>query len=131
MKLYNSIGPNPKMVRMFMKEKGIELPLVQVDLMGGENRKQPYLDRNPAGQCPALELDDGSYITEITAIRSTVIEVCGGGSLSGSIGPMRLLARTACCDPSKGHGRYTWSTTWPRSRSSCWSSTPMPARSMR
>ena len=68
MKLYNSIGPNPKMVRMFMKEKGIELPLVQVDLMGGENRKQPYLDKNPAGQCPALELDDGTYITEITAI---------------------------------------------------------------
>ncbi|WP_119420813.1 glutathione S-transferase family protein [Desertibaculum subflavum] len=68
MKLYNSIGPNPKMVRMFMKEKGIELPLVQVDLMGGENRKQPYLEKNPAGQMPALELDDGTFITEITAI---------------------------------------------------------------
>jgi glutathione S-transferase len=68
MKLYNSIGPNPKMVRMFMKEKGIELPLVQVDLMAGENRKEPYLAKNPSGQMPALELDDGTYITEITAI---------------------------------------------------------------
>jgi glutathione S-transferase len=68
MKLYNSIGPNPKMVRMFIKEKGIEIPLVQVDLMGGENRREPYLQKNPAGQCPALELDDGTYLTEITAI---------------------------------------------------------------
>jgi glutathione S-transferase len=53
---------------MFMKEKGIAVPTVEVDLMGGENRREPYLDKNPAGQLPALELDDGSVITEITAI---------------------------------------------------------------
>jgi glutathione S-transferase len=67
-KLYNSVGPNPRMVRMFAKEKGIELPMVEVDLRGGENRREPYTGKNPAGQCPALELDDGSCITEITAI---------------------------------------------------------------
>lgn len=68
MKFYNSIGPNPKMVRMFMAEKGIELPQVWVDLMKAENRQEPHLKRNPAGQCPALELDDGQVIAEITAI---------------------------------------------------------------
>ena len=68
MKLYNSIGPNPHMVRMFMHEKGIEIPLEAVDMMGGENRRAPYTDRNPAGQLPALELDDGTVIAEITAI---------------------------------------------------------------
>jgi glutathione S-transferase len=68
MRLYNSIGPNPKVVRMFMKEKGIELPLVEVDIRGGENRREAYLAKNPAGQSPALELDDGTFITEITAI---------------------------------------------------------------
>jgi glutathione S-transferase len=68
MLLYNSIGPNPKMVRMFMHEKGIEIPLVKVDLLGGENRREPYLAKNPSGQLPALELDDGTVITEITAI---------------------------------------------------------------
>ena len=68
MKFYNSIGPNPKMVRMFMAEKGIELPRVEVDLTKGENRQEAHLKRNPAGQCPALELDDGSVIAEITAI---------------------------------------------------------------
>jgi len=68
MKFHNSIGPNPRMVRMFMAEKGIEIPKVEVDLLAGENRKEPYLKVNTAGQMPALELDDGTVIAEITAI---------------------------------------------------------------
>lgn len=68
MKLHNSIGPNPRVVRIFLAEKGIEVPLVQVDLMSGENRREPYLSKNPAGQLPCLELDDGSFLAEITAI---------------------------------------------------------------
>jgi glutathione S-transferase len=54
---------------MFLAEKGLDVPFVTVDLMAGENRKGPYnVSVNPAGQTPALELDDGSYLTEITAI---------------------------------------------------------------
>jgi glutathione S-transferase len=69
MKLHASIGPNPRVVKMFLAEKGLEMPLVTVDLMGGENRREPYnVSVNPAGQTPALELDDGSCLTEITAI---------------------------------------------------------------
>ena len=68
MKLYNSRGPNPKMVRMFIAEKGLEVPMIEVDIRGLENRREPYLQINPAGQCPALELDDGNIVTEITAI---------------------------------------------------------------
>jgi len=68
MRLYSSGGPNPRMVRMFMAEKGIEIPKVDVDLRGGENRREPYLKVNPAGQTPALELDDGTVLAEITAI---------------------------------------------------------------
>jgi glutathione S-transferase len=75
MKLYNSIGPNPRMVRMFMAEKGFDVPKVEVDLRGGENRREPYLKVNPAGQCPALELDDGTVLAEITAICEYVDEV--------------------------------------------------------
>ena len=41
MKLYTGMGPNPRTVRIFMAEKGIELPLEQVDLVGGEN--SPYI----------------------------------------------------------------------------------------
>jgi glutathione S-transferase len=68
MKLYDSIGPNPRIVRMFMAEKGIEIPKQTVDLRGGENRQEAHLRRNPHGQMPTLELDDGSYLSEITAI---------------------------------------------------------------
>ncbi|MBL0897328.1 MAG: glutathione S-transferase [Reyranella sp.] len=75
MKLYNSVGPNPRMVRMFMAEKGFDVPKVDVDLRGGENRREPYLKVNPAGQCPALELDDGSVLAEITAICEYVDEI--------------------------------------------------------
>ncbi len=75
MKLYNSVGPNPHMVRMFMAEKGFDVPKVDVDLRGGENRREPYLKVNPAGQCPALELDDGAVLAEITAICEYVDEI--------------------------------------------------------
>ncbi len=75
MKFYNSVGPNPRMVRMFMAEKGFEVPKVDVDLRGGENRREPFLKVNPAGQLPALELDDGSVLAEITAICEYIDEV--------------------------------------------------------
>jgi len=75
MKLYNSVGPNPRMVRMFMAEKGFDVPKVEIDLRGGENRREPYASKvNPAGQCPALELDDGTVLAEITAICEYVDE---------------------------------------------------------
>jgi glutathione S-transferase len=62
------MGPNPAVVAMFLAEKGVELPTQTVDLMGGENRQPPYVAKNPAGQLPCLELDDGSHLAEITAI---------------------------------------------------------------
>ena len=68
MKLYTSIGPNPRVVRMFIAEKGIDIPKVEIDLMKGENRQAAHLERNPHGQSPALELDDGKYLSEILAI---------------------------------------------------------------
>lgn len=68
MKFYNSIGPNPAIVRMFAAEKGIELDTQEVDLVAGENRQEAHLKRNPSGQMPALELDNGAFISEVTAI---------------------------------------------------------------
>lgn len=68
MKLYNSLGPNPRCVRMFMAEKGITLPTIELDILGAENRKAPYTDKNPGGQMPALELDNGGVLGETVAI---------------------------------------------------------------
>ena len=64
MKLLDSFGPNPRMVRMFMIEKGIELESVEHDLMAAENRQPPFSDKNPGAQMPALELDDGTVLAE-------------------------------------------------------------------
>ena len=69
MKLYDSVGPNPHVVRMVLAEKGLEVTKQRVDLRGGENRREPYTATiNPMGQLPALELNDGTMLTEITAI---------------------------------------------------------------
>jgi glutathione S-transferase len=83
MKLLTSIGPNPRTVRMFLLEKGITLPQVEVDLMGAENRRAPYTERNPAGQLPALELDDGRVIAETTVICEYLEELHPAPALIG------------------------------------------------
>lgn len=84
MLFYNSIGPNPRVVRMFIAEKGLTIPSVQIDLMRGENRKEPYLSKNPHGQMPALELDDGTTVCEITAICEYLEDVNPKPPLIGS-----------------------------------------------
>lgn len=93
MKLYNSIGPNPKTVRMFMAEKGIDMPKVEVDLMGGENRQAPYVAKNPSGQTPALELDNGQILAEITAICEYLDELKPEPALIGKTPEQRAETR--------------------------------------
>jgi len=69
---------------MFIAELGVEIPTVEIDLMGGENRQAEHLKRNPSGQCPALQLDDGKYIAEVTAICEYLDEQQGGTNLIGT-----------------------------------------------
>jgi len=68
MRVYDSFGPNPRALRIFLAEKALELPKIDVDLLGAENRRAPYTDKNPGGQVPALELDDGRVLGETVAI---------------------------------------------------------------
>jgi glutathione S-transferase len=70
MKLYdNASAPNPRRVRIFLAEKGIEVPTVQVDIgKKAENRRPEFLAKNPLGGVPILELDDGTTIAESVAI---------------------------------------------------------------
>ena len=69
MKLYsNAFAPSPRRVRMFLAEKGLELPTEQVDLAKDEHRQARFLAVNPLGEVPALVLDDGSVLTESIAI---------------------------------------------------------------
>ncbi len=70
MKLYTSNrAPNPRRVRWFMAEKGIEdVEIVDVDLLKGEHRAPDYIARAGVAQAPALTLDDGTTVTESIAI---------------------------------------------------------------
>jgi glutathione S-transferase len=84
MKLFNSMGPNPHVVRMFIAEMGIDIETIEIDLMGGENRQNSYLKKNPSGQLPALQLDDGSFLAEITVICEYLDEMNGHTDLIGT-----------------------------------------------
>lgn len=113
MKFYWSVGPNPRVVKMFMAEKGLDVTQVDVDLRGGENRREPYLQVNPAGQTPALELDDGSYLTEITAICEYLEEKHPSPPLIGTTAEERATTRMwtrrvdlKVCEPMANGFRY-------------------------
>lgn len=113
MKLYNSLGPNPRVVRMFMLEKGIDIASEEVDLRGGANRREPYLSKNPAGQLPALELDNGHFITEVTAICEYLEDVQPKPALVGSTpeekAETRMWTRRVdlnICEPMTNGFRY-------------------------
>jgi len=69
MKLYEYESfPSPRRVRMFLAEKGINIPCEQIDVPAGEHRSPEYLSKNPDGVVPLLELDNGEYISETVAI---------------------------------------------------------------
>jgi len=69
MKLYDGgRAPNPRRTRIFLAEKGIKLPMEQVDLGAMEHRSQAYAAINPIMRVPALVLDDGTVIAESIAI---------------------------------------------------------------
>jgi glutathione S-transferase len=70
MKLYNAPmpAPNPRRVRIFLAEKGVSVPLVDVAIMKREHKSPEHIARNSLGQLPTLELDDGTMISETVAI---------------------------------------------------------------
>ena len=106
MKFYNSVGPNPQVVRMFAAEKGIELDMEDVDLMAGENRQAPYLEKNPSGQLPCLVMEDGNFLSEVTVICEYLEEKNPEPALIGNNPEQRGITRMwtrkvdlAICEP--------------------------------
>ncbi|HYW91024.1 MAG TPA: glutathione S-transferase [Gammaproteobacteria bacterium] len=69
MKLYDAdFAPSPRRVRIFLAEKGIEIPTVKVDLRNREQLGEEFHKVNPWCTVPALELDDGTRLSEIPVI---------------------------------------------------------------
>lgn len=93
MKFYDSIGPNPHVVRIVAAEKGIALDTVKVDLMAGENRQTAYAAKNASGTTPALELECGTTVCEITVIAEYLEELHPTPPLIGTTAKERAETR--------------------------------------
>lgn len=69
LKLYDyPQAPNPRRVRVYLAEKGIEVEKVHTDIMTGQHKTEEFLQKNKNGQIPVLELDDGTCISESLSI---------------------------------------------------------------
>lgn len=113
MKFYTSVGPNPRVVAMFIAEKGIDIESVDVDILAAENRKEAFLKKNPGGQSPALELDDGSFIAEITVICDYLEDRFPDTPLIGTTAEEKAVTRMWCrrvdlkiCEPMANGFRW-------------------------
>ena len=86
MKVYEFKGfPNPARVRIALAEKGLfdQVDFVNVDVPAGEHRKPAFLAKNPSGVVPVLELDDGTIISECSAITEYLDHAAGQPELTG------------------------------------------------
>jgi len=90
---YFPIAPNPTKVRIYLREKGLVLDEVLVNLGAREQKSPEYLARNPLGAVPALELDDGTTLTESLAIIEYLEELNPSPSMWGSTPLERARAR--------------------------------------
>ncbi|TAN05234.1 MAG: glutathione S-transferase family protein [Rhodanobacteraceae bacterium] len=93
MLIYDALSPAPRALRMYLAEKALVLPLQQVNVFTGENREAPYLAHNPAGQTPALLLDDGTCIAESVAIMEYLEELHPDPPLIGATPRERAQTR--------------------------------------
>src|SRR5574337_1458407 len=93
MLIYDAHSPAPRCLRMFLLEKQLHLAAVTVDVMTGENRQPAYLAVNPAGQTPALRLDDGTVLAEAVAIAEYLEELHPAPALIGATAQERALTR--------------------------------------
>ncbi|HEY2751932.1 glutathione S-transferase family protein [Phenylobacterium sp.] len=91
--LFVSVGPNPRVARMYAAERGLTLAETEVDIGAGENRRPPYRDLNPSGDTPALRRPDGSVLAEATVICEHLEELSGPSSLIGETAAARAKTR--------------------------------------
>lgn len=94
MKIYDTEGfPNPTRVRIALAEKSIThlFEFVPIDVPNGEHRTPEFLAKNPSGAVPVLELDDGTYISECTAITEYLDHAFSGTPLTGRTPQQRAM----------------------------------------
>ncbi|ALM82195.1 glutathione S-transferase family protein [Bordetella sp. N] len=95
MKIYDRPGfPNPARIRIVVAAKGLDAQVeyVSVDLIGAEHKQAEFLAKNPSGIVPVLELDDGTLISESTAITEYLDNLDGDPILTGRSPREKALA---------------------------------------
>jgi glutathione S-transferase len=94
MKLYgNTLGSNCRRVTIYLAEKGLNIELVEVDVASGAHKTAEFLAKNPAGLIPVLQLDDGSYLPESSAIVEYLEDIHPQPSMIGATPQMRGKVR--------------------------------------
>ncbi len=93
MLLFDTLSPGPRTVRMYLLEKNLVIPSQNIDVFAGENRQQPFLSYNPAGQLPTLKLDNGTFLSESVAIVEYLEELHPEPTLIGNTAEERALTR--------------------------------------
>jgi glutathione S-transferase len=93
MKLYQSFGPNPRVVTMYIAERGIDVPRVFMDIQAGENRTPKMLALNPSGGSPFLEIAGGTVLPDSFAICEYFEDHLGRSALLGETAAERAQTR--------------------------------------
>ncbi len=93
MYLIDSVGPNPRVVRMAAAEKGLALELRKIDILKAENRGPDYMAKVPSGGTPALVLDDGTTLAEITVLAEYFEDIQPSPPIIGSTAAERAETR--------------------------------------
>lgn len=94
MKIYDRPGfPNPARIRIVLAEKQLDarVQFVPVDLFAAEHKSPAFLQKNPSGVVPVLELDDGTLVSESTAITEYLDHLDGHPTLTGTTPKQRAL----------------------------------------
>ena len=133
MKIYDRAGfPNPIRVRVVVAAKGLEpqVEWVPVDLIGAEHKQSKFLAKNPSGVVPVLELDDGTFISESTAITEYLDNLDGNPILTGrtplekaTVHMMQRRAEAYVIDPVGNffhYGTPGWGTKLPAYKAPEW-----------
>ena len=116
MRIYDREGfPNPSRIRIVLAEKGLDSQVddVSIDLIGAEHKQATFLAINPLGKIPLLELDDGTLLSESTAITEYLDNLDGNPTLTGKtsrekgvIHMMQKRAETMLMDGVDGYFHY-------------------------
>ena len=111
MKIFDRPGfPNPSRIRIVLAEKGLDsqVEFVSVDLIAAEHKQADFLAKNPSGVLPVLQLDDGTYLSEATAITEYLDNLDGNPTLTGKTpkekGMIHMMQRRAEAELSDAAG---------------------------